>query len=87
MQDFRNWTWLTQEMQNLIEWMELYNQEHPENRLNFIGVDMQDGNHMIQETNKLLSFYNSDDLIEPPASNLIKGKLKMKAAFIPRRWQ
>ncbi|KAA3624210.1 MAG: erythromycin esterase family protein [Bacteroidetes bacterium] len=65
-QNFRNWTWFTEEMLNLIEWMRWYNQQHPDDQLNFIGVDMQDGNHMIQEINRLLSSYNSDIIIELP---------------------
>jgi erythromycin esterase len=66
LRNFGNWPWKTEEMLNLIEWMRLYNQEHPDDQLNFVGVDMQEGNHMIQEINKVLSSYNSDVLIELP---------------------
>ena len=65
-QQFRNWTWFTAEMQSLIEWMRGYNQKHPDNPLNFVGVDMQDGNHMVEEANQLLSTYGSNLLIEMP---------------------
>ena len=59
-------SWVTEEMQSLIEWMKFYNQNHPDNQLSFIGIDMQDGNHMVQEANKLLSSYNAENLIELP---------------------
>ena len=75
-QNFRNWTWVTEEMLGLIEWMKLYNREHPDDQLNFVGVDMQDGNHMVQEANKLLSSYNSDILIELPEQ--LKDKVHEK---------
>ncbi len=65
-QNLRNWPWKIEEMQSLIEWMRLYNQEHPDNLLSFVGVDMQDGNHMIQEVNMLLYSYNSRISIEMP---------------------
>jgi erythromycin esterase len=38
--EIRLWPWLTQELVDLIEWMRLYNQQN-ENRLQFVGCDMQ----------------------------------------------
>ena len=75
-QNFRNWTWITEEMQRLIEWMRLYNQEHPDNLLSLVGVDMQDGNNMVQEVNKILYSYKSNISIEIPEQ--VKGKVHEK---------
>ena len=66
LQNLGNWPWCTEEMQELIEWMKAYNKNHPDQQLSFVGVDMQDGLHMLKTLNNLLHPYNPDNAIEMP---------------------
>lgn len=66
MMEIRLWPWLTQELMDLIEWMREYNHQH-ENRLEFVGCDMQLIKDDIEELPRLLS---SSPKYEPFLANL-----------------
>jgi len=54
------WPWVTEEMEELIEWMRNYNSSNlPNDKLQFIGCDMQNINTTISEIDKLITKYDS----------------------------
>ncbi|HFA47872.1 MAG TPA: hypothetical protein ENJ95_02500, partial [Bacteroidetes bacterium] len=54
------WPWETEEMADLISWMKEYNSGHDENKLSFIGCDMQQINTTIDEIDRIIMAYDSD---------------------------
>jgi len=52
------WPWMTYEMVDLINWMRTYNQENPDKKLSFIGVDMQKYKETITQMDHILRRYN-----------------------------
>lgn len=56
------WPWQTEEMFNLIEWMRVYNADHKNDQLSFVGIDMQDTEHMYQSINTIFKNVELDTI-------------------------
>ncbi|MCB9291729.1 MAG: erythromycin esterase family protein [Lewinellaceae bacterium] len=62
--------WNTEEMLDLIEWMRAHNRDNPENKVEFVGFDMQDPQLPIDSLLAFLEDYAPELL--PPVDSLLK---------------
>lgn len=75
------WPWMTEEMEALMNWMKMYNENH-ETKLNFIGCDAQmilDANRLIEEEFiKHKGFEKLHQLMDVPRNELINDKGRLQ---------
>ncbi|MGG7666511.1 erythromycin esterase family protein [Dyadobacter sp. BHUBP1] len=49
------WTWQTRELQDLLEWIRMFNANNPQDKVVFAGIDMQNANTIIDALGRSIS--------------------------------
>ncbi|MEO9482766.1 MAG: erythromycin esterase family protein [Ekhidna sp.] len=84
------WPWETEEFVELVEWLKLYNQSHPSNSVEFVGVDVQKIGETVRRLEMLLAKYDlpgrEDEMIDATAFYKLGGKeiLEMRSVEVAR---